>query len=67
MKVKLKNKITQQRLATIGALIFVEAFLQPINAILVQGVWPQPVQVAACATTAVLQVVTMTLGLLERA
>jgi len=50
----------------VGALVFVEAFFHPINAILMQGVWPTPVQVAGCATTAILQVTTMVMGLLEK-
>ena len=66
MRVKLKNKLTRRRLIFVAAVIFVEAFVMPINAILSQGVWPQPVQVAHCMTTAILQVTTLTLGLLEK-
>lgn len=67
MKVKVKNTITTKRLAFIAALVFIEAFLMPVNAILSQGTWPDPVQVAHCATTAILQVTTLAVGLLERA
>ena len=59
--------MTFNRLVVIAALVGIEAFVQPLHAILSQGVWPEPVQVAACLTTAVLQVVTITLGLLEKA
>ena len=67
MRLKVKNTITSKRLTIIAALVGVEAFVQPLNAILLQGVWPEPVQLAGCLTTSILQVVTITLGLLERA
>ena len=66
MKLQVKNAITINRLVIIAALVGIEAFVQPLHAILSQGVWPEPVQVATCVTTAILQVVTITLGLLER-
>ena len=67
MRLQIKNKITRRRLTIVATLIFVEAFIHPINAILQTGAWPEPVQVAGAATTAILQVVTLTLGLLEKA
>ena len=66
MRLRVKNTLTRRRLILVAALVGVEAFVQPINAILMQGVWPEPVQVAGCVTTAILQVTTLTLGLLER-
>ena len=67
IKVKVRNKITRRRLFIIAALVGVEAFVQPINMILSQGAWPEPVQVAGCLTAAIMQVTTLTLGLLEKA
>jgi len=67
VKLKLRNKLTHKRLTTVGALIFVEAFFTPLNTILQQGIWPTPVQLAGCLTTAILQVTTITLGLIEKA
>lgn len=67
MKVKVRNEITPRRLFIVTALVGIEAFVQPINAILSQGVWPEPVQLASCVTAAILQVATLTLGLLEKA
>lgn len=66
MGLKVRNTITSKRLAFIATLVFIEAFLIPINAILQQGVWPEPVQLVQCVTTAILQVTTLSLGLLER-
>lgn len=66
MRLKIRNTITHRRLAVVAALVFVEAFVQPLNMTLMQGVWPTPVQVAGCLTTAILQVTTLTLGLLEK-
>lgn len=67
MKLKIKNAVTFNRVAVIAALVGVEAFVQPLHAILSQGVWPEPVQLATCLTTAILQVVTVTMGLIEKA
>lgn len=64
--VKVKNQLTMTRLQMVAALIFMEAFLGPVHNILATGVWPTPLQVADILCTAVLQVATMFLALLER-
>lgn len=67
MRLQVRNRITNRRLSLIAFLVGVEAFVQPLNAVLMQGAWPGPVQIAFCATTAILQVTTLTMGLLEKA
>lgn len=66
MGIKVKNSLTFKRLAIVVAIVFVEAFIMPLNSILGQGLWPQPIQVVHCLTTALLQVTTLFLGLLEK-
>ena len=66
MKLKIRNTITGKRVAIIVCLTVLETFLIPINAALTQGIVPGPVQVAAYATTAALQAITLTVGLLEK-
>ena len=66
MKLKIRNVITGKRVAILVVLTVLETFLIPINAALTQGIWPSPIQVAAYATTAGLQAITLTVGLLEK-
>jgi len=67
VKVKLRNRVTRKRVSTIAILVFAEAFIGPLNATLQTGAWPTPVQIAGSLTSAVLQVVTVVAGLLEKA
>ena len=66
MKLKIRNTVTGKRVAILIALTVLETFLIPINAALTTGTVPTPVQVAAYATTAALQAITLTVGLLEK-
>ena len=66
MKLQIRNTITSRRVVILIALTVAETFLIPINGVLTQGIWPEPVQLAAYATTAVLQGITLTVGLLEK-
>lgn len=66
MKVKLVIDPTPKRLTLILILVFLEAFIGPLNAVLQTGVWPSPVYAAGCLTGAILQVVTITLALLQK-
>jgi hypothetical protein len=58
--------MSEKRLAFTAGLVFLEAFLTPINGILAQGIWPTPVQLAWCLTTGILQVTTVLAGVLEK-
>jgi len=64
--VKVKNQLTMTRIQMVALLIFAEAFFGPLHNIMATGVWPTPLQVIDVLCTAILQVVTMLLALLER-
>ena len=66
LRLRIRNKLTWKRVALLVAVLFAEAFVTPLHSILATGRWPTQIQVADALTTAILQVTTLLLLLLER-
>ena len=66
LRLRIRNKLTWRRVVILAAVLFAEAFVTPLHTILATGAWPTSIQVADALTTAILQVTTLLILLLER-
>lgn len=66
VKLKVRNALTGKRLAILVILIAAEAFLAPLKGILATGTWPTAIQCADAGATAILQAITLSVGVLEK-